>query len=121
MKPFCVFLIFLKKYSIESFYPTASHHINKNYIFFLSILHYLKQDSESNKNETTDKGSNGYDSEKEAADGSEKDADSNLSNHSSPNKPAPQSNDSEKEDSKDLSNEKDVSDNEDSTKPSIKP
>lgn len=87
------------------------------------------QENDSNKIEATEKGSVEYDNEKEAADSGEKDSDSNnLSNHSSPNKPAKSVSEiNEKEELKlslDASNEKDSdkqSDNEENSKQSIKP
>lgn len=94
-------------------------------ISFLSMLSMRLKENDSNKIEATEKGSAEYDTEKEAADGGEKDSDSNnLSNHSSPNKSAQIANEvNEKDELKlalDGTNEKD-SDTEENTKQSIKP
>lgn len=89
----------------------------KQFCVFYDVL-WFKKENDSNKNETTEKGSTEYDTEKEAADGSEKDADSNLSNHSSPNKPGLGANETDKEDA---SKDADKSDSEDNSKPNIKP
>lgn len=92
----------------------------RKFLFFSIRL----KENDSNKIEATEKGSAEYDTEKEAADGGEKDSDSNnLSNHSSPNKAQIANEVNEKDELKlalDGSNEKD-SDTEENTKQSIKP
>lgn len=99
------------------------HFKSKHFFFFTR-----NQENDTNNTDSNEKGLTECDTEKEDDDSVERDGDSNLSNHSSPNKvtlPPPPPNDSEKiDDTKidtDANQSDQQSDNDDNSKPNIKP